>query len=96
VVTTTASSYACASGNSGKASKCNGTGTTTGIKMINYLASKMIYIFSSPTSFKAYYCNPGTASNLVCTSNLKMTFTSDVNGFIQNALPSSTSIKARF
>ena len=55
---TASSSYACASGNSGKASKCNGTGTTIGKRMINYALSKMIYVFSNNTSFKAYYCNP--------------------------------------
>jgi hypothetical protein len=58
IIKTASCSYACASGNSGKASKCNGTGTTIGKRMINNALSKMIYVFRSNTSFKVCYCNP--------------------------------------
>jgi hypothetical protein len=60
--------------------------------MINYALSKMIYIFSSNTSFKAYYCNPSNptvTAQMVCTSNSAMVFSSDLNGFILNAPASS-------
>ena len=81
-------SFNCSSGNQGRASKCLGTGNNTGYKMINYLRSKMIYIFNGPNKFKAYYCNPNTASKLVCVSSSVMNFSSDSTGNIINPLSS--------